>query len=177
MKLTKISGYFDCRKYKKGVKRQDRQMLPQGERVNFSVAFPDEFLPAEIAEFSNRSEKNGLNYVTFKVFPKNVKVYTAAVKQIDFPDNEKLDGGKFEVNIDFNIKHGDTTQMEQNGCYVNAIQVLRRADNPFEAEEGYSDDAFGSNDDPFSTPAPLTTAPPQATYESKPTEAPDVLPF
>jgi len=168
MKLTKISGYFDCRKYQKGVQRQARPMVAAGERVNFSVAFPDEFLPAEIAEFSNRSEKSGLNYVTFKVFPKNVKVYTAAAKQIDFPPLEKLDGGKFEVNIDFSIKHGTGTEL--NGCYLNAIQVLRRADNPFEAEEGYSDDAFGSNDDPFSTPAPLTTAPPQATYESKPTE-------
>lgn len=114
-------------------------MIENGGRISFSVPFTDEELEElqEIAEFAKKSEKSGLNYVSFKIFPKACRMYTASARQIQFPPNSVLDGGKFEVNLEFNIKHGVGTEL--NGCYVNAIQVIRKADNPFEAVEGDDD--------------------------------------
>jgi len=146
MKLEKIEGYFDCRKFKAGLSRNQREFNNYGERINFSVGFADEFLPAEIAEFANKSEKSGINYVNFKIFPKNCKFYLANAKQIQCPEYQVIDGGKFLVNLSFNIKHGKGT--EANGCYVNAIQIIRRTDNIFDAVEDGDLNVFEEKD-PF----------------------------
>ena len=145
-KLRGILGYFDCRQYKADVPRQNRKMIAAGGRINFSAGFTDEELPEEIKPFANKSEKSGLNYVNFKVFTSNCKLYTASAKLIPF-DFEKyeMDGGKFEVNMDISIKHGDPKKMELNGCYCNAMQIIRRADNPFDAVEG-GDDSWVSGE-------------------------------
>ena len=50
-----------------------------------------------------------------------------------------MDGGKFEVNMEISIKHGDAKKMELNGAYVNNMQIIRRADNPFDVVEGGDD--------------------------------------
>ncbi len=172
MKIKNVSGYFDCRQYAKNVNRASRVMVADGGRINFSVGFTDEELPAEIAMFAKKSEKSGINYVIFKVFPKNCKMYTASAKLIDFPTNDKLDGGKFEVNLEISIKHGDGTEL--NGCYCNAIQVVRRADNPFDAVEGADDEVFEASD-PFATPAPAPTA--QPTQPTPATTKDEDIPF
>lgn len=174
MKVKNVIGYFDCRKYVKNVQRASRQMVEADGRINLSVMFTDEQLPAEIAEFANKSKKSGINYVTFKVFTKNCKIYTAVAKLVPFPKLENIDGGKFEVNIDFSIKHGTGTEL--NGCYANAIQVLRRADNPFDVEDGYSEDVFSSEQqaDPFATP---TIAKPVVTPQAPAECDDDDLPF
>ncbi len=151
MKLTKLQGYFDCRKYQKGVQRGSRLMVEAGGRINLSVAFSSEDLPSEISEFAKKSDTSGLYYLSFKLFPKNTKCFTAGAKLIDFPSYDKIDGGKFEFNVDFSIKHGTGTEL--NGCYVNQIQILRRCDNAFAAEEGYDEDVFGCGaGDVFSAP-------------------------
>ena len=145
-KLRGITGYFDCRQYKADVPRQNRKMIAAGGRINFSAGFTDEELPEEIKPFANKSEKSGLNYVNFKVFTSNCKLYTASAKLIPF-DFEKyeMDGGKFEVNMDISIKHGDAKKMELTGCYVNNLQIIRRADNPFDVVEG-GDDSWVSGE-------------------------------
>ncbi len=141
MRINNVSGYFDCRKYAKDVQRSQRKMVADGERINFTIAFTDKDLPEEAAEFAHKAEKSGLNYVTVKIFPQTCKVYTASAQRIEFPPLSDLDGGKFELNLDVAIKHGTGTEL--NGLYANAVQIVRRADNPFDAIEGV-DDVFGS---------------------------------
>lgn len=143
MKLTNLTGYFDCRIYKKDVARASRQMQDKEGRINFTVAIDESDLNDEIREFANLSEKTGKYYLTFKIFPKNCKLYTAKAAQINFPDFKVIDGGKFDVNIDFSIKHGKGTEL--NGCYANAIQIIRRADSPFEAVDGGDENVFSEN--------------------------------
>ena len=135
MKAKNLTGFFDCRKYQKGVVRQQRALVATGERINFSVGFANESeVPEEMREFATKSEKSGFFYVSVKIFPKNCKVYTPSAKIVEFPALEKIDGGKFEINLEYSVKHGTGTEL--NGIYANAIQVLRRADNPFDVEDG-----------------------------------------
>lgn len=151
MKINNVTGYFDCRQFKANTPKSNRVMIENGGRITFTVPFTDEEIEEyqEIKEFAKKSEKSGLNYVSFKIFPKACRMYTAAAKQIEFPANSVLDGGKFEVNLEFNVKHGVGTAL--NGCYVNAIQVIRKADNPFDVVEGGNDDWINSTQqaDPF----------------------------
>ena len=115
-----------------------RAMAEAGNRINLSVGFEESDLTDEMKEFAHLHEKSGKYFIQFKVFPKNCKIYTASAKQVEFPDFKLIDGGRFEVIIDYSIKHGTGTEL--NGLYANAIQIIRRADNPFEPVEGGSDD-------------------------------------
>lgn len=140
-KLNMAVGFFDCREYKKGTKRSERKMVAEGSRVNLSIGLQESELTDEIREFARLHEKSGRWFVAFKVFPKNCKAYTASAREITFPTNEQLDGGQFEVNIEFSVKHGTGTEL--NGLYANKIQFIRKIDNSFEAVEDGSDDIFG----------------------------------
>ena len=154
MKTRKVVGSFDCRVWKKDTPKQARQMVAQGERINLSVAFDEADLTDEVKEFARFHEKSGKWYANVKVFPKSCRIFTASAKQVDFPDFKKIDGGRFEVIVDFTIKHGNGGT-DLNGLYANAIQIIRRADNPFEAIEGGNDnflagtahEPFGGDDD------------------------------
>ena len=154
MKTGKVIGNFDCRVWKKDTPKAARQMVAQGERINLSVAFDEADLTDEVKEFARFHEKSGKWYANVKVFPKSCRIFTASAKQVDFPDFKKIDGGRFEVIVDFTIKHGNGGT-DLNGLYANAIQIIRRADNPFEAIEGGNDnflagtapDPFGGDDD------------------------------
>lgn len=151
-KIENVTGFFDCRQYKINTARSSRVMIENGGRITFSVAFTDEELEQhpELKDFAKKSEKSGLNYIGFKIFPKNCKLYTSSAQQIEFPDNKILDGGRFDANIYYTTKYGIGTEL--NGVYVNAIQIIRRADNPFdEVEDG--DDSWLKEvivEDPFS---------------------------
>ena len=148
MKTTKVIGSFDCRVWKKDTPKAARQMVEAGGRINLSVGFESDQLTDEEKEFANVSEKTGKYYINIKVFPKNCKIYTASAKQVDFPDFKRIDGQRFEVIVDYTIKHGTGTDL--NGLYANAIQIIRRADNPFTAIAGVSDDFLaGETTDPF----------------------------
>ena len=151
MLVENVIGYFDARVYKANTPRANRQMVEAGGRINFTTSFEESELPIEFREFAKLSEKSGRWFVTFKVFPKSCKLFTAAAKQISFPDYSKLDNGRFEVNMDVAIKHGSGTEL--NGLYVNALQIVKRADVPFEAVEGGDADVFGGSNDPFAAPA------------------------
>lgn len=139
-RIENVEGYFDCRQYKANTPRSSRIMIENGGRIIFSVAFMDEELEQhpELKDFANKSEKSGLNFVGFKIFPKNCKLFTASAKQIEFPDNNLIDGGRFEANLVYSVKHGTGTEL--NGCYVNAMQIIRRADNPFDVVEDGNED-------------------------------------
>jgi hypothetical protein len=150
MKTGKVIGNFDCRVWKKDTPKQARQMVAQGERINLSVAFDEADLTDELKEFTRFHEKSGKWYANIKVFPKSCKIFTASAKQIDFPDYKKIDGGRFEVIVEFVIKHGKEKTTELNGLYANAIQIIKRADVPFEPIAGVSDDFLAGNaPDPF----------------------------
>lgn len=138
--LKNVSGYFDCRVYKNGVPRNNRIMVDNHGRINLSASFEEHELPKEVKEFAKLSEKSGKYFVSFKIFPKNCKLYNSKAKQIPFPDNSLLDGKKFLVNIIFNIKHGTGTEL--NGCYVNSLQIVKDLTNPFEAVEDGDEDVF-----------------------------------
>ena len=148
MKTSKVIGNFDCRVWKKDTPKQARQMVKQGERINLSIGFDEADLTEEVKEFARFHEKSGKWYANVKVFPKSCRIFTASAKQIDFPDYQKIDGGRFEVIVDYVVKHGTGTEL--NGLYANAIQIIKRADVPFEAIEGASDDFLsGTSPDPF----------------------------
>ena len=138
MKTKQVTGTFDCRVWKKDTPKAARAMVEAGNRINLSVGFEEEDLTEDMDEFARLHEKSGKYYINIKVFPKNCKIYTASAKQVEFPDFKLIDGGRFEVIIDYSIKHGTGTEL--NGLYANAIQIIRRADNPFEPVEGGSDD-------------------------------------
>ena len=138
MKTKQVTGTFDCRVWKKDTPKSARTMVEAGNRVNLSVGFEEMDLTDEMKEFAHLHEKSGRYFVNVKVFPKSCKIYTASAKQVEFPDYKLIDGGRFEVIIDYSIKHGTGTEL--NGLYANAIQIIRRADNPFEPVEGGSDD-------------------------------------
>ena len=176
MKVENVTGYFDCRQYKANTPRSSRVMIENGGRINFSVGFTDEELEnhPQLKDFANKSEKSGINYVTFKVFPKTCKLYLASAKRVDFPDNALLDGGKFVVNMDVNIKHGTGTEL--NGCYVNAMQIIKRADNPFDVVEDGDDSWIDKPaDDPFD--AKKEDAKPASKKKAEKVEEVDDLPF
>ena len=150
MKTEKVIGNFDCRVWKKDTPKQARQMVAQGERINLSIGFDEADLTEEVKEFARFHEKSGKWYANVKVFPKSCKIFTASAKQIDFPDYKKIDGGRFEVVVDFVVKHGKEKTTELNGLYANAIQIIKRADIPFEPIVGVSDDFLAGNaPDPF----------------------------
>ena len=138
MKTKQVTGTFDCRVWKKDTPKAARLMVSQGDRINLSVGFDEADLTEEMKEFAHLHEKSGKYYINIKVFPKSCKIYTASAKQVEFPDYKLIDGGRFEVIVDYSIKHGTGTEL--NGLYANAIQIIRRADNPFEPVEGGSDD-------------------------------------
>ena len=150
MKTKKVVGSFDCRVWKKDTPKQARQMVAQGERINLSIGFDEADLIDEVKEFARFHEKSGKWYANVKVFPKSCRIFTASAKQIDFPDYKKIDGGRFEVVVDYVIKHGKEKTTELNGLYANAIQIIKRADVPFEPVAGASDDFLAGNaPDPF----------------------------
>ena len=138
MKTKQVTGAFDCRVWKKDTPKAARAMVEAGSRINLSVGFEEADLTDEMKEFAHLHEKSGKYYINIKVFPKNCKIYTASAKQVEFPDFKLIDGGRFEVIVDYAIKHGTGTEL--NGLYANAIQIIKRADNPFEPVEGGSDD-------------------------------------
>ena len=138
MKTKQVIGTFDCRVWKKDTPKAARQMVAQGDRISLSVGFEETDLTDEMKEFAHLHEKSGKYYINVKVFPKSCKIYTASARQVDFPDYKAIDGGRFEVIVDFTIKHGTGTDL--NGLYANAIQIIKRADNPFEPVEGGNDD-------------------------------------
>lgn len=153
-KLNRVTGFFDCREYKKDTKRNDRKMVAEGGRINLSVGLQENELTDEIREFASLHEKSGKYFVKFKVFPKNCKAYSASAKETPFPTNERLDGCNFEVNIDFSVKHGSGTEL--NGLYANRIQFIKKIDNSFEAVEDGSDDIFGEKITPVQVATPAT---------------------
>ena len=151
-----VTGSFDCRQYKKDTPRNLRPMVEQGGRINLTITLTEEELPGDCKEFARKSSKNEKYYLTFKVFPKNCRMYTASAKQIAFPENSVLDGGRFEIRVDYSVKHGTGTEL--NGLYANSIQIIKRADVPFDAVDVADDDVFATHDDTLAMPEKIQIA-------------------
>lgn len=176
-KLNNMTAAFNCRKFKPDTPWHKREMVAEGERIEFSVGLTKEELKQYTAEsygfedFANFSEKTGKYYVSFKVFPKNCKAYNSKAQQIAFPPYALLDGEYFLINFDYNVKHGDPKKFELNGCYVGGIQFVKPLNVSFEEVEGDDSWLAGTkvdNENIFDKPTPTQEAP---------APAPDDLPF
>ena len=124
MKTEKVIGTFDCRIWKKDTPKAARQMVAQGDRINLSVGFEEADLTDEMKEFARLHEKSGKYYINVKVFPKSCKIYTASARQVDFPDYKSIDGGRFEVIVDFTIKQNENKNIKQSTD--NLVSVVFR---------------------------------------------------
>jgi hypothetical protein len=168
MKVSNVTGFFDCRVYKKDTKRGQRPMSKQGDRINLSLSFDADTIPEEFKEFAKASSKNEKLYLSCKVFPNNIKAFSASAQVIDFPTNEQLDGNSFLINIETSIKHGTGTEL--NGVYVNKIQFIKRANESFEAIEDGDDSMFGVS------MTPMQVSNEQQKAESEPKTSPKAEP-
>ncbi len=118
-------------------------MSDEGARINISLSFEKEALPADFVEFARESTKNTLWYVAVKVFPKNVKAFCIKAKPIEFPKNITIDGNQYLMNIEYSVKHGTGTEL--NGVYANKIQFIKRMNNDFDAVEDGDENVFSDN--------------------------------
>lgn len=128
-----IKGFFDCRKFKAGVDRKNREMCGVADKIHFNFEVPE----SEVEQYGGFAKKvediNGVRYfVNAKIYPKTCQFFDRYGK-IDKPDNAKLDGVKWDAEIRFSVKHGKE-QMDSNGVYINGIQLLKE-ETPFEFEQ------------------------------------------
>ena len=123
-----LSGYFDCRIFRQGVAKENRQMKPEGDTISFSVGFseyPKEFAVDGGEQFIREAEVNGLKrwYVTFKV-GRICAFFDKDGKKIDArPTNAMLDGKRFDVCIQYKTLNGDPAKLQPRGFWADAIQM------------------------------------------------------
>lgn len=145
---TKISGWFDCRKYKKGTERNQRNLVADTEVITFNSTFAI----AELPEcFKNEDSLKYVHYycskdatdgkedrasVSFKI-SKVCKWFDKYGKPCPRPTNEELDSvlndGRFEVQIEYNVlvPASDAGDLAPRGYWANAIMYQKAVENPF----------------------------------------------
>ena len=151
-----ISLKFDCREYKDGVKRENRKMVPDGNKISAFAVVDRELLPSSMPLhntfckpiFDENGDDTCKYFLKFKINPEG-KYFVTQVgsgKKISFPKNEVLDGRRFICNVIFNIVEGAEGTKEARGNYINVIQFIREDVNIFGIVEGdeYHDDVFSS---------------------------------
>lgn len=122
-----ISGYFDCRIFRQGVAKENRQMKPEGDTIGFNVGFaeyPQEFAKNGAAGYIREAEVNGLKrwYVTFKV-GRICRFFDKDGKHIDRPANADLDGKRWDCCIQYKVLNGDPTKLQPRGLWADAVQL------------------------------------------------------
>ena len=126
MRLDNVSGYFDCREFDARKAYADRMMKADTQQIAFSLTFSPDQLPEVVAEFAKEFErKDGTRgfAVRMKVGAK-CKFFRkegGAVRQVNRPTNEELDVERWNVCLDFNALHGDSTKKEASGYWLNGI--------------------------------------------------------
>ena len=121
MRLDNVSGYFDCREFD-----ADRTMKADTQQIAFNLTFTPDKLPEVVAEFAKESKhKDGTRYfkVRMKIGRKCkfLRKENGFVRHINRPTNEELDGKRWNVCLDFNALHGDSTKKEASGYWLNGI--------------------------------------------------------
>lgn len=164
MQTEKMSGFFDVRKYDKKVERRDRKLIGAGENITFCCSYPiaelpntfringepDEFAKLYIsraeqqaAEAEKRAAVNDRAALKFKIGG-SCKWFDKFGHACARPSNEELDGGQYDVQIDFKRKPRNPDDAKTAcGYWVNAIMFRKRDANPFagQAFEDYAEEA------------------------------------
>jgi hypothetical protein len=122
-----LSGYFDCRIYRQGVAKENRQMKPEGDTIGFAVGFaeyPQEIAKNGAADYIRESVVNGLKrwYVTFKV-GRICRFFDKDGKHIDRPLNADLDGKRWDACIQYKVLNGDAAKLQPRGLWADAVQI------------------------------------------------------
>lgn len=158
--MMNISLKFDCREYKDGVKRENRKMVADGNKISAFAIIDNGQLPSAMplhntfckAIIDENGAETGKCFLKFKINPESKYFVTqvASGKKISFPKNDVIDGRRFICNIIFNVVEGAEGTKEARGNYVNVVQFIREDINIFGLIEGdeYSDNIF---DSPLST--------------------------
>ena len=154
--IMNISLKFDCREYKDGVKRENRKMVPEGNKISAFAIVDKAQLPSAMplhntfckAILDEDGAETGKYFLNFKINPEGKYFVTqvASCKKITFPKNDVIDGRRFICNIVFNVVEGAEGTKEARGNYINVIQFIREDINIFGAVEGdeYDDNIFDS---------------------------------
>ena len=126
MRLDNVSGYFDCREFDARKAYADRTLKADSQQIAFNITFAPDKLPEVVSEFAKEFErKDGTRgfVVRMKVGAKCkfFRKENGAVRQVARPTNEELESERWNVCIDFNVLHGDSTKKEANGYWANGI--------------------------------------------------------
>ena len=126
MRLDNVSGYFDCREFDARKAYADRTLKADTQQIAFNLTFAPDKLPEEVSEFAKEFErKDGTRAfaVRMKVGAKCkfFRKENGAVRQVNRPTNGELDGERWNVCLDFNALHGDSTKKEASGYWLNGI--------------------------------------------------------
>ena len=126
MRLDNVSGYFDCREFDARKAYADRTMKADSQQIAFNMTFAPDQLPEAVSEFAKEFERKDGG----KAFAVRMKVgakckffrkENGAVHQVNRPTNEELDSERWNVCLDFNALHGDSTKKEASGYWLNGI--------------------------------------------------------
>lgn len=132
MRLNNLSGYFGVRKYNSKKQRSEWELKGNDESITFDVAFKPEELPAELAPYATKREREDgttVYYVHFKINSK-CKWFTKT-GEIERPDNAEIDGTRYNVWIEFNVLNGDPQAKEACGAWANGLLIEKAASNMF----------------------------------------------
>lgn len=132
MRADNLTGYFDTREFRSGVKYADRQMRGEDDTLGFAVRYSAEELPEALAKYAKKVEKDGDIYffVTFKI-GKRCKWFDSKGAQTDKPTNEELDGVQWTVHIDYKELNGNPQNHEACGYWANGVLLISSASDMF----------------------------------------------
>ena len=136
MRLDNVSGYFDCRELDAKKAYADRTMKADTQQIAFNMTFSPDQLPEEVLEFAKEFErKDGtLGFAVRMKIGAKCKFFrkeNGAVRQVNRPTNEELDGERWNVCLDFNALHGDRAKMEARGYWLNGILLQGKQSDMF----------------------------------------------
>lgn len=132
MRADNLTGYFDTREFRSGVKYADRQMKSEDDTLGFSVRYSAADLPEALAKYAKKVEKDGDTYffVTFKI-GKRCKWFDRNGAQTEKPTNAELDGVQWNVHIDYKELNGNPQNHEACGYWANGIMLISSASDLF----------------------------------------------
>lgn len=169
-RVNNLDGYFNVREYNAKKERKDWNIKTEGATIEFQQVFTTESLPPDLSEFAKVFEKkDGTKAcaVRFKIgsrckwFGKNEE---GKFVEQPKPANEELDGKRFQVAINYNTLHGNTSLKEASGYWANGVCIIGEA----------SSSMFDDLNEPERLPYTTGESTPAATQE-QPTN--DNLPF
>lgn len=132
MRADNLTGYFDTREFRSGVKYADRQMKSEDDTLGFAVRYSAADLPEALAKYAKKVEKDGETYffVTFKI-GKRCKWFDSTGSQTEKPTNEELDGVQWNVHIDYKELNGNPQNHEACGYWANGVLLISSASDMF----------------------------------------------